>query len=643
MTRKFITLEAHCGNDYVNAHWTWYYINKWYIALLMHLGFPVMSLSVSPPVVPTWVYGNARWQGNLPALPAGELRLFKDYLRAGGGIVYYESSYNTKDDLYPDVAHTERTFEDFINAVCKRLTVPFNPFTGIFEDALALEGQKFGIDAVHEYLGNLGDRQVKAVINAQDLVACWANYLCGAERMEYAGSCPLGPDRLNIDWLSVYTNKFGSTPFCWLAGLQCIIPFKNAPNPIVNHEHITDADQGQRNWCSKTPVENATFAVEWLLTNGDVASVRAGTFLACKDMEFFKDRSLKPIFESFNKDVDWRRFSIPTQVTPRRPLNLTESRMIDEMQGTELQLYGLWQTYMTTLFTYLQGIKNNNENVEIFSDATSKNMVQQQYHETVIALPNEKIINIAEYLANKVANWQIDGEETYGTLFLVNRPPDFVKLTYDSEDEYYTLAEAWWIMLYALYLIATNDGLTVIPDITLRPVIGPCQPDFCPPTTGTGLPNPDLPETINVWWQHDEYSAFSIKFKDVKKAVRGLFPQAKTNKLVGPTYPDDIRVDMAKVIWRWPLLDENENTVHANAAELLYVMAKMLVNWDTDKITPDPVAFLPSHVLPKMFVDYCSDGIKENPFGTDILGQATWFNIGQRWTLKPAVLKPEYR
>jgi len=644
MARKFVTLEAHCGNDYVNAEWTWSYILKFLITSLQKSGFPILSLSVSPPVAPTWVRGNQRWGGNTDALRKGEIQIFKEYLKAGGGLVYYETSYNTINAWYPDISTTERSLEDYINASCKRLTIPFNPFTGIYEKIENLTREPFGIDAAHEYLGNLGDDgQVKAVINGQTAVSCWANYLCGAERLEYGGSCPFSPALLSRNWLSKYTNLFNETPFCWLFGLQCIIPYRANPNPAVNQTHLYQADQKPRNWCSKTPLEDTTFNIEWLLSSDELEDLRAGTFLMIKD-KFLKDSSMNPIFASNTKDIDWRHYSIPGQVTPSRPQNLAESHLIDEMKGTDSQLYGMWKTYTQDMFDYLLSIKRNNANVEIFSDATSKKMVVQQYHDAIIQIPHEKIIDIATFIANKVANWQIGVSEYYGAEeFLVNRPPDFVKLTYDSENEFYTLAEAWWILLYAWYLIATNDGLTTIPDITLQPVIGPCEPNLCPQITGEGLPSIDSAESINVWWQHDAFSGFNIKFKDVKKAVIGLFPQAQTNKPVGPIYPSDRRVTLPKVRAFWPLLDENGNTVTANAAEVLYVLAQMLLNWIDDKETPDPVGFLPSHVLPKMFFDFCQDGSKENPFGTDIDGQANWFNIGQRWTLKPAVLKPEYR
>jgi len=436
---------------------------------------------------------------------------------------------------------------------------------------------------------------------------------------------------------------FEETPFCWLVGLQCQITYRNAVNPTVSQVHLFEADQKQRNWSIKTPLDDTTFNLDWLMSSDELANVRALTFIMIKD-KFLKDSPMNAIFLSNNRDIDWRHNRILGQITPYRPLSLAQSRLIDAMVGTEEQLYGLWQTYMQDMIDYLADIQKNNENVIICSDAQTKNFVKQQYHDTVTTLTHEKIIDIAEFLANKVANWQVSGSEYYGgDEFLVTRPPDWVKLTYDSENEFYTLAEAWWIMLYALYLIATNDGLTDIPDITLQPVIGPCEPYICYVIEKAGLPQPDTAESINVWWQHDEFSSVNIKFKDVKKAVRGLFPQAKTNMLVGPIYPSDRRVYLPKVRAFWPLVDENGNTVTANAAEILYVLAQMLVNWEADKETPDPVVFLPSHVLPKMYPVFCRDGVKDNPFLTDIWGQTEWFNIGQRWTLKPAVLKPEYR
>jgi hypothetical protein len=641
MTRKFVTLESHGGNDFVNAHWAWYYINKWYITTLLKLGLPIMSLSVSPPVAPTWVHGNERWGGDLPALPHGELLLFKEYLKRGGGFVYYESNYNTPNEWFPGFTESTRKLEDIINSSCKRLTEPFNPFTGVYEDLSSAGGEPYGIDAAHQYIGDLGELgQVKAVINGQSNSSCWANYLCGVERHEYAGSINLSPDRLDEGWLSLYSDLFNEVPFFWLAGLQCIIPFRNAPNVGINHQHLTDADQGQRNWESKTPLERATFAIDWLMNSDELEFVRVGTFLVGKDMYFDKDWAASAIGDFFNKDVDWRHCKIPGTVTPYKPQNLSEARHIDAMMGTDTQLYGKWKEYMQELFEYLNTIRRTYANVELFSDATSRKMIKQQYHGEVITLSHEKVIDMSEYLANKTANWQINEDEWDDTVHLVTRPPDFVKLTYDSVNEFYTLAEAWWIMLRALYLIATNEGLTTLPDIQMKPVVGPCQPDFCPTTNNENLPT-DSPVRVNVWWQHNEYNNKVLEFSAIKNAVLGLFPNAVTDP-IGPTYPTDRQVRLPKVLTPWTLLDDNGDPVLANAAEWLYILAQALVNWDTNKTTPADVNFLPSHVLPKLFYVYCQHAQVQNPFGTDVDSQNRWFDLGQRWTLKPAVLKPEY-
>jgi hypothetical protein len=55
---------------------------------------------------------------------------------------------------------------------------------------------------------------------------------------------------------------------------------------------------------------------------------------------------------------------------------------------------------------------------------------------------------------------------------------------------------------------------------------------------------------------------------------------------------------------------------------------------------PD-VSFRPYHVLQKGYLNYLINGRFKPIFGTN--NQLNWFDIGQRWTLKPAVLKPAYR
>jgi hypothetical protein len=63
---------------------------------------------------------------------------------------------------------------------------------------------------------------------------------------------------------------------------------------------------------------------------------------------------------------------------------------------------------------------------------------------------------------------------------------------------------------------------------------------------------------------------------------------------------------------------------------------------------PDPipdVSFLPSHILPHYYYNRLLwDGQYQlNMFGSTIENQMNWLELGQMWTLKPAVLKTAYR
>jgi hypothetical protein len=522
------------------------------------------------------------------------------------------------------------------------LTLPFNPFTGDYDHPP--DGRPYGIDALNQILGDLGDYgKIKAIIGQQSAVDCWANYLCGVERCEYGTDGTWGPVSLGKDWLSYYRTLFEETPFYWATGMQSQITFNFHINGAICQVHQFKGDQKQRRWCSKTSQEDAAFNVNWLLSSDELADVRALSFIMIKD-KFLKVMPHAPIF--IKNDVDWRQFSIPGQITPRCPVDLKEARAIEAMKGTGSQLYGMWMDYTSAMLNYLKIFQQENENLIICSDNKTKDMVKQQYHESGVVLTHQKILDIASYLADK-DNWQFEGSEQYGPseIFTVTRPPDWVKLTYDSENEFYTLAEAWWILLYAMFMIATHDGLTTIPDLFLRPVIGPCEPSICPKTYGNGLPAEDTPFSINVWWQHDEYEGDAITFAELKNLARGLFPNAKTNQPVGPFYLSDRRVNLPKVLWCTHLNNDSGDPVVANAAELLYILAKMLDNWRLNSTSPDDVQFMPSHVLPKLYPVLCKNAASPllNLFQTDLYGQAAWLVIGQRWTVKPAVLKPEYR
>jgi hypothetical protein len=49
----------------------------------------------------------------------------------------------------------------------------------------------------------------------------------------------------------------------------------------------------------------------------------------------------------------------------------------------------------------------------------------------------------------------------------------------------------------------------------------------------------------------------------------------------------------------------------------------------------------PSHVLPKGYFKYLRNGRFKLIFGPE--NQLNWLDLGQRWTLKPAVLQEAYR
>jgi hypothetical protein len=155
--------------------------------------------------------------------------------------MYYETPYNTKNKWYPDLPDGGRTYEDYINASCYRMTRPFNPLTGDYD--LDIDDRAFGIDIVNQIFGDLGDDgKIKAIIGGHQFCTSWASYLCGVERYEYGASCPLGPSKMGDRWLEIYQNQFEETPFCWLAGLQCQITYPYYTNNAICQTHFFKAD-----------------------------------------------------------------------------------------------------------------------------------------------------------------------------------------------------------------------------------------------------------------------------------------------------------------------------------------------------------------------------------------------------------------
>ena len=66
------------------------YVNKFYITEYNQRNFRHASLSTAHFVAYIWKHGNTEWDfGDIPALAPSELAIFKDYLRNGGGHVFY--------------------------------------------------------------------------------------------------------------------------------------------------------------------------------------------------------------------------------------------------------------------------------------------------------------------------------------------------------------------------------------------------------------------------------------------------------------------------------------------------------------------------------------------------------------------------
>jgi len=287
MTRKFVTLNHHSANDYINADVAWSYVQRFYLDQYTDKEFIHASLSTAPFVAYIWQFGNQEtgWDGNIPPLQSGQLEDFKDFLRAGGGHVYY-GMFNF--DVYPGIEDPmNTTFEKKINAACVRLTERFHPFTGEMEP-LARAGKCYGMDAANYYIGDLGqDGRVSGVINWESAVDWWAARICGTERGEYAGPSPFHPDMLEIpgnpldlpDWLSCYRSDFDETPFYWFCGLQTFLPFKFPANaadagPISVGFQFTPCidDTSQKLWSTLTHAEKFAFIMDWI--NGQTSPLQ---------------------------------------------------------------------------------------------------------------------------------------------------------------------------------------------------------------------------------------------------------------------------------------------------------------------------------------------------------------------------------
>ena len=88
-------------------------------------------------------------------------------------------------------------------------------------------------------------------------------------------------------------------------------------------------------------------------------------------------------------------------------------------------------------------------------------------------------------------------------------------------------------------------------------------------------------------------------------------------------------------------MDDLGNPVDLNAAEILYLLAKALAYHFDSVNEPETFEMLPSHVLPVGYYKFLRLGRFKLIFGLE--NQLNWLDLGQRWTLKPAILNEAYR
>jgi hypothetical protein len=642
MALKFVSLNHHSANDRVNPQIAWEKVNKYYITKYGDAGFRHTSLATGWYVAYFWKHGNQEFGGNLPGIGPDELAIAKDYLRNGGGHLYYGMNVL---NIWPGLP-ANPTFEDYVKASCNCITDRYHPLTGI-PDPDNRQDRCYGIDAVHEYLGNLGeDGKVTAAVNQEALVNWWAYRLCGVERGGYTGDNTFGPKNcfddpgnpLGLpDWFSSYTDDFDETPFYWLCGLQTFIDFRS---PVRDDDEPYGAfscgwqkmplvdDTTQKIWAYLTPAESFAFIMDWINGTGNpLHDYRVGAYIMSKECKAHRTDALAPAGSYFVPN--WRKYRIDTDKVPYKPTNLIEARLVPDMEGSMSAEYGKWRALFEEFLSDMVDYAGDNQNVIFFNDRESKDMVVQQYDGSV-SVDQARVRLIANYLQDK-DNWQMEVDE-WGDGNEVNRPPNNVKITINDETEYYSLSEAWWYMTAALNDIA--NGQTTITTRTLEPIVGPYEPA----NIKYDLENSYL---ISEWAQHGDFAGKEIDFAYIRKIAPALYANAYTLSLVGPEYTptaigSDRRVFLKKVVSFWPLYANDGTKLVANAGEMLYILAKALYNWFTQQ-TPDPVEFFPTHVLPKYFY-------KMNQVGVyPITNQPNWFDITQMWTMKPAVLTSEYR
>jgi hypothetical protein len=286
------------------------------------------------------------------------------------------------------------------------------------------------------------------------------------------------------------------------------------------------------------------------------------------------------------------------------------------------------------------------EDIVLFSDREAKDMVVQQYALTnpPVTMDENRLKAIVDYLINiddpETTPWQRDFNEWDVEGVNVTRPPDYIKITIDEEDEFCTLAEAYWHMLSALNDLA--KGEEEIEYKTLEPTVGPCEPSVYPETIVDSVAENDSVYRVFKWWQHDQTPLPSFSYQTLLKQIPTLFNISRTDILVGPTYPDDSRQKyLRKVKALWTLKDDLGHDVDLNAAEILYLLAKSLAYYYDSENQPETFDLFPSHILPIGYRKSLYNGRFKLIFGAE--NQLNWLDLGQRWTLKPAVLQESYR
>jgi hypothetical protein len=683
MPKKFITLNFRCSADYLNADWIFSKVVSYYINKFNLKNCPHVSLSVGAFTTLLWKFAGTLYDVDFPALTTEQLALIHDFIAAGAGIIYDEATSVIEEypenkvnekrlnpiPEFPSLNAAGNTFEDFVNAACRRMTGAYDPLTG--EEATPVPGTLYGIDAAHAYLLRVGDPPVqhRAIIRKQSLVNWIAAWLCGVERGEFGGPCPFGPNTLpqNLTestelnpqnpediWLESYVNDFLETPFYWICGLQTFIPIKNLgdfDNGEPNSDsELTNLDEVRYDkngvlWCFYTMVERAQWLINYLKTEEPVASKRVGAYITSKDCHAKQADWTIALQEITTEWPHYEKCRIP-EGSHLKPTTLAEAHLKDAYSEDTDAVFLAWKAEFETWLDYIAQYWMTDEDIVLFSDREAKDMVVQQYALTnpPVTVDEDRLKVIVNFLVDFQNNWQYQLNEwnIQPEPILVSRPPDYVTITVDEEKEYYSLAEAYWHMLSALNDLA--KGEEEIDYKTLEPPIGPCEPSVCPITTVDGIDEDDSVYRIFKWWQHDQTPAPSFSYETILRQIPALFNVSRTDIPVGPTYPDDSRQKyLRKVKALWTLKDDLVHDVDLNAAEILYLLAKTLAHFYDSENQPETFEMLPSHVLPKSYRKFLEKGRFKLIFGDSTENQLNWLDLGQRWTLKPAVLQEAYR